>query len=143
MKLVYGNIFNRAIRGGVTLSPFELRALELCVQALPADMAKIILEQIEQFNLVQREVDWRALNFYRIRGFRKVCDVRPLLSLKSEDVPLVKVVFSTQNGETINAVIHVFKGRLFSINFGASTKPIKDITELEIIKVTKSWLSAI
>jgi len=143
MKLVYGNKFYRALRGGVTLSPFELRALELCIQALPVDMAKVIIEQIEQFNLVQREVDWRALNFYKIRGFRKVCEIRPLLALKSDDAPLVKVAFSIPNGETINAVIHVFKGRFFSINFGASTKPVKDITELEIKKVTKSWLAAI
>ena len=143
MKSEFGNNFSRMLRSGVKLTPFEVCALKSCIQVLPDELSKVILDQLDQYNLVQREVDWRALNFYCMSGFRSIRDVQPLLPLKSDDVSLVKVALLTSCGKTINTVLHAVNGRLFSINFGISTKLFENETEIKITKVTESWLSVV
>jgi hypothetical protein len=143
MKSEFGNVFSRLFRCGVKLTPFETCALQCCIDALPNEISDVIIEQLEQYNLVQREADWRALNFYLVRGFQSVSNVEPLLSLKHNDVPLIKVALVNSRGETINVVLHAVSGRMFSINFGISIKPFQNETNITKTKVIKSWLSAI
>lgn len=135
---------SRIFGTGVKLNSFELKVLELGLKNLPDDLASIILLQIEQYNLVQREFGSRAINFYRKSGFwGDVESISPILDLKKNDVPLIKLELKTEKSELIHAVFHAVNGRFFCVTFSTSTEELKHSQIIELVSVTKSWRSAI
>ena len=98
----------------------------------------------DRYNLVQREFGSRAINFYRTRGFwGEVESISPILKLKKNDVPLIKLELRTENNISVHSVFHAVNGRFFCITFSTSTEDLKDSQTVELVSVTKSWRSAI
>ena len=134
----------RIFGSGVKLNSFELKVLGLGLKNLPDDLASIIRLQIEQYNLVQREIDSRAINFYRKSSlFGGVESISPILELKQNDVPIIKLEIKTEKHKSVHAVFHAVNGRFFCITFSISTEELKHTKIVELVAVTKSWRSAI
>lgn len=143
VKSQFGNRLTRFLRGGVNPTPFEMRMLRLGLEYMPDRMAAVIRTQLEQYNLVQREIDGRELNFYKVRGLRTVCDVKPLLEIEGGEVPLVKLAVRVPGEEMIHAVLHAVNRRFFCITFGAPVDSLAMTDEVEVVKITRSWRSAV
>lgn len=64
MKRHFGSFWTRSPLGsGITLTDVEYRIVEELVQALPEWLRVTVEAQFAAYNLVQREVDGRALNW--------------------------------------------------------------------------------
>jgi hypothetical protein len=67
VKTNFGNAISRLLWGGVCLSRVESGLLQRMVDELPGKLRAVVEAQFETYNLVQREADGRAVNFYRRR----------------------------------------------------------------------------
>lgn len=117
--------------------------LSLLVAELPLHLRGIVEHQFESYNLVQREVDKRTLNFYRAgSGSSGLLPVSPLLRSKLEVAPLVRLSLKV-NGqpETLHAVMTAVNGRAFSVSFSRPVPPLSKPEDYSIEKVTQAWLS--
>jgi hypothetical protein len=143
VKRTFGAWFTRVLRGGQTLTDAEHRLLCLLVAALPPQLRDTVERQFASYNLAQRESDGRALNFYRVRlGRSGVLPVSPLLSLKAEEAPLVRIRAKVE-GETLplQAVLTAVNGRAFSVSFSRSVPKRVRAEALSVDKVTQAWRS--
>jgi hypothetical protein len=61
LKRQFGSRLSRLLGGGATLSSAEYALLDAAITALPPDLRAIVEAQFDAYNLVQREVDGRAL----------------------------------------------------------------------------------
>src|SRR5512139_853886 len=92
VKRTFGNWLTRLVRGGQTLTDAEHRLLCLLVEELPPHLRDTVERQFASYNLAQREIDRRALNFYRVRlGRSGVLPVTPRLASKLDVAPLVRI----------------------------------------------------
>jgi hypothetical protein len=144
MKTKFGNLVTRIFRGGVVLMPIEEALLRLSVEELPTALQSIVESHINAYNLVQREVDGRALNFYRIEGRRvKRDDLQPL-PIKSGEVELLSVAFSIEaNAEDMHATLSAVDKYFFCMALSKSLKPYKNSDRIFIKRVKQSWRSNI
>jgi hypothetical protein len=144
VKRVFGSWWSRLIRGGTKLSRLEFEFLHLLIDALPEVMKSIVKTQFEAFNLVQREVDGRALNFYRMKGGKPDMTSLPLLETTQMEAPLVKITANIAGeSEAVHAVLTAVNGQAFSVTF---SRPISNICSGEILEVTRvkqAWRSVI
>jgi hypothetical protein len=144
MKRHFGSWLTRSfLGGGVSLSDSEHHLLSLLVAELPPHLREKVESQFESYNLVQREVDKRTLNFYRSRRFRHgVLPVTPLLKSKLEVAPLVRLSLKVAGQPALlHAVLTAAGGRAFSVSF--SREPPRDSKpgDYAIEKVTQAWVS--
>ncbi|MFT3743582.1 MAG: hypothetical protein QM785_04730 [Pyrinomonadaceae bacterium] len=107
MKRNFGNFFERWTRGGARLTDVEFDLLQHAVNSLPPSLRSIVESQFDAYNLVQREVDGRSLNFYQIKGGKVDREGLPLLDMSVEEAPLIRLK-ATVNGdsEPIHANLH-------------------------------------
>ena len=73
VKRTFGNWITRFLRGGQNLTGAEHRLLCLLVENLPPHLRDTAERQFESYNLAQREIDGRALNFYRVGVVEAEC----------------------------------------------------------------------
>lgn len=148
MKRHFGSILTRWLRGGVSLTDFEWWVLDRLVSELPLELRRIVEAQFQQYVLVQREVDGRALNFYP-RG-KDLKQVRngvwslpvPLLPMKCEVAPLMKVHAHVKVPMTdLHAVLGAVSGRAFSISFSEDVRRLTNASGFEVKEVTHAWRS--
>ena len=142
MKNVFGNIIARSFGGGVNLTAIEKELLELLPENLPPNIAKIIVQQIDLFNLVQREIDGRALNFYRLqRGKIDIASI-PKIKTKKIETKLLSIAFEIE-GESreFNATFTAIDGFFFCMNFSDDLRQYKKKSKLKVVKISKSWKS--
>ncbi len=141
MKRHFGSWPSRLMRGGTTLNDGEHHILTLLVSELPPKLREKVERQFDSYDLVQREIDKRTLNFYPRRP-----GVPPhpamLLRSKVEVAPLVRLnVNVAGQSEVLNAVLTAVRGRAFSVSFNRPIPPNVSPTDLSVMKVTQAWLS--
>jgi hypothetical protein len=143
VKRTFGNWITRFLRGGQTLTDAEHRLLCLLVEELPTTLRATVERQFESYNLVQREIDGRALNFYRIRlGKGGVLPVNPLLTSKLDVAPLVRISAKIAGEiEPLHAVLTAVSGRAFSVSFSRAVSERVTPEALSVDKVTQAWKS--
>ena len=126
------------------LMPIEEALLRLSVEELPTVLRSIVESQINSYNLVQREVDGRALNFYRIKGRRvKRDDLQPL-PINPGDVKLLSITFSIEaNTKDIHATLSAVNKYFFCMALSECLKPYKNSDRIFIKHVKQSWRSNI
>lgn len=78
----------------------EAQALHLSLRELPPDFRTVIHRQLSAYTLVQREIDGRALTFYRTRGFKVVRGGRPALPLAPGAVTRLAVTSPPPSGSS-------------------------------------------
>lgn len=143
VKRTFGTWITRLLRGGKSLTDAEYRLLCALVGELPAHLRGIVERQFELYNLVQRENDGRALNFYRVRlGRSGVLPVTPLLRSKLDVAPLVRISARiTGEIEPLHAVLTAVNGRAFSVSFSRAVAGRLKADALAVAKVTQAWKS--
>jgi hypothetical protein len=144
MKRHFGSWATRCILGsGVTLSDSEHHLLGLLVGELPPHLRLKVECQFESYNLVQREIDKRTLNFYRSRAWRHgVLPVSPLLKSKLEVAPLMRLSLKVAGQPALlHVVLTSVGGRAFSVSFSRPVARDSRPEEYSIAKVTQAWLS--
>lgn len=94
MKLEFGGLLRRLFFGGVRLLPIEQALMTAMVEALPPPLQHAVQQQLDAYNLVQREADGRALNFYRMLGRKASRDGIPPLPIQRGDVKLLRLTFT-------------------------------------------------
>jgi hypothetical protein len=143
VKRTFGSWITRLLRGGQTLTDAEHRLLCLLVAALPPHLRDTVERQFESYNLAQREIDRRGLNFYRVGlGRSGVLPVTPRLTSKLDVAPLVRIsVTVTSEVEPLHAVLTAVSGRAFSVSFSRAVSDRQKPEALSIDTVTQAWKS--
>ena len=106
-------------------------------------MRETVARQFESYNLVQREIDGRALNFYRVGlGRNGVLPVTPLLTSRLDVAPLVRIRAKVA-GETepLHVVLTAVSGRAFSVSFSRTVSERLTPDALSVDNVTQAWKS--
>ncbi|HQZ94911.1 MAG TPA: hypothetical protein PLP21_01265 [Pyrinomonadaceae bacterium] len=139
MKRNFGNFFERWTRGGTKLTDVEFDLLQHAVNSLPPSLRSIVESQFDSYNLVQREVDGRSLNFYRIKGGKVDREGLPLLEMSVEEAPLIRLT-ATVNGDSkpIHANLHAVTGHVFCMSLNRRA-PAKGV--VMVLKIKQSWRS--
>lgn len=144
MKRVFGNWLFRLLRGGVKLSSLEFEFLVLLVDALPPKIRRIVEAQFDAYNLVQRESDGRALNFYCIKGRRPTTNGMPLLETTQVEAPLIRITASITNERApVHAVLTAVDGRAFSVAFSRRVDTFDSAKVVEVTRTRQAWRSVI
>ena len=141
MKRHFGSWASRFLRGGTTLSDGEHHVLSLMIAELPPHLREKVERQFESYDLVQREVDKRTLNFYSRRPGSSL-PAASLLKSKLEVAPLVRVSLRVAGHlDALNAVLTAVNGRAFSASFNRPVPPSVSPADVSVEKVTQAWLS--
>jgi hypothetical protein len=143
VKRQFGHLATRLLRGGTTLSDIEYAVMCSLVDLLPPEPRTIVSTQLNSYNLVQRESDGRALNFYRFKnGSPSFTDDLPLLQMKTEESPLVRAKFGVDGEqEPLHAVMAAVRGRVFCISF--SRPPGRSSRSIRVLDTEQSWRSSV
>ena len=143
LRRTFGNWATRLLRGGHVLTAAEHHILAQLVSQLPDELRVPVEAQFDSYNLVQREVDQRALNFYRVKiGKRGAVTIAPLLKSKVEEAPLIRLSFSVSGeSEPLHAVLTAVHGRAFCVSFSRAVPRDKAPSDYAILKTTQAWQS--
>jgi hypothetical protein len=143
VQRTFGNLATRLLRGGHVLSTAEHHILVQLVLHLPDQLRLRVEAQFNSYNLVQREVDKRALNFYRVKiGRSGALPVSPLLKSKLEEAPLMRLCFSVRGeSQPLHAALTAVRGVAFCVSFDRPVPAEKAPGDFAIAKVTQSWQS--
>ncbi len=141
MKRSYGSWLLRALRGGAVLTAGEQALLATLVAELPAHLRNVVEAQFDEYNLVQREVDGRALNFYKVSFFSFAPQpVSQVLESKRNEAPLVRLAVQTGEPEPLHATLTAVNGRVFCASFSKRV-PRSLGHEFKVSKVVHAWKS--
>lgn len=164
MKLEFGGLLRRLFFGGVRLLPIEQALMTAMIEALPPPLQQAVQQQIDAYNLVQREADGRALNFYRMVGRKASRDGIPPLPIQRGDVPLLHITFAlaehdasaqgavrqgdveeqamrqadttpTRDRASMHATMYAIDQHLFCITFSHDVRQFHDQSELVVLEV--------
>jgi hypothetical protein len=141
MKRQFGSILARVFRGGARLSDEEHALACSLVESLPADLQSVVSMQFDSYNLVQREVDRRALNFYRLSFFGRPLPPTQLLKMTVEEAPLIRITAKVAGDDRpLHATLSAVNGQAFCIAFD---RPVPKVGSPDIVvsKVTQAWRS--
>src|SRR5262245_26166669 len=143
VKRHFGGLVSRLLRGGTTLSDTEYSVICALVDTLPLDLRTIVSTQLNSYNLVQRESDDRALNFYRFKnGSPSFTDDLPQLHMKTEESPLIRAKLRVEGEqEPLHAVLAAVRGRVFCVSF--SRPPGSSARSVRILDIEQSWRSSV
>lgn len=142
VKLQFGNWLTRLLWGGDTLYPAEQALLDALVTGLPAKLRGTVEAQFHAYNLAQREVNGRALNFYRKARGTVSSDGLTLLTLKAQDAPLIRIT-ARVGGSTapVHAVLTAVGGRAFSVTTDRPLEASERESAVVVEHVVDSWRS--
>jgi hypothetical protein len=144
MKRQFGNRLTRLLSGGAVLCPAENALLDAMVTALPPAMRAVVEAQFDAYNLVQREVDGRALNFYRKARGAVTSEGLPLLSLKAQEAPLVRLTVRVGDSVApVHAVLTAVDGRAFSLTTDRALEAEERGGAVVVERVLDAWRSNI
>ena len=133
----FGNWLTRALRGGITLYPAEQWLLAQLVAALPEHLEATVQAQLRSYNLAQREIDGRAINFYRRPA---LLPQMPPLPMSVAETPLIRLTGSAGSAEPVHATLNAVSGRVFCMALNRSVQGISP-SDLNIVQVTDAWRS--
>jgi len=145
MKRAFGNALTRLLWGGTTLTPVEHQLLERLVAELPTAIRRIAEQQLDAYNLVQREADGRALNFYRKKGGSPSnMQGLPLLDSKIEEAPLIGLTATLEGlDRPLHAVLTAVHGRIFCMSLSERVPAQAPSASVQVLRVEQSWKSNI
>ena len=105
---------------------------------MPDHLRGYVESQFNEYNLAQREVDGRTLNFYKMSLFStKPHQLQTVLHGKRTEAPLMRVSVSIPgDAETLQATLNAVAGRAFCVSFSRPVPETRDGQALEITKVT-------
>ena len=140
MKRTYGNFVIRLIWGGTRLTDTEFQLLQQLIGSLPTSLRSVVETQFEAYNLVQRETDGRALNFYKKKGgSANNMKGLPLLDMAVDEAPLIRLTANIAgDAEPFHATLNAVKGRVFCI---ALSRPIRSDGIVTVSDVKQAWRS--
>ena len=140
MKRTFGNFVERLLWGGTRLTDVEFGLLQQLVGPLPPFLRSTVETQFEAYNLVQREVDGRALNFYRKKGGKASnMEGLPLLEMIVDEAPLVRLTASISGDtEPLHATLTAVKGRVFCM---ALSRPVRPEGSVTVSDIKQAWRS--
>lgn len=144
MKRHFGTFLTRSFLGaGTDLTEVEHRITEELIASLPEWLKTTVEIQMDAYNLVQREIDGRALNFYRKRLGRGVCmDGLPSLEMHGDEAPLARITLQVGGGrETVHATLNAVAGRVFCIAFNRRVDALPVGTTLTVTDRKEAWRS--
>jgi hypothetical protein len=142
LKRQFGSRLSRLLNGGATLSSAEHALLDAAVTALPPELRAIVEAQFGAYNLVQREVDGRALNFYRKERGVVRSEGLPLLPLKEQEAPLIRLSGRIEGSpEPVHAVLTAVSGRAFSLTTDRALELRERERTVKIERVVNAWRS--
>ena len=123
------------------LSAGEQQLLAALVAELPPHLRPVAEAQFAEYNLVQREVDGRSLNFYKVGLFSATpLRVSQLLTSKLPEAPLIRVAMHTGEPEPLHATLTAVNGRVFCAAFSRCV-PQNPKTEFIVSEVVHAWKS--
>jgi len=131
----------RLLKGGVKLTPVEGQLLELFQSSVPSEIQIPLDRQIAAYNLVQREIDGKALNFYRIRRWKVYRDDLPKLPVSPGEIKLLSMELEeSAASDVFHATFWAVDGYFFCINLSESTEHTAP-QQIRIRKVKQCWRS--
>lgn len=120
----------------------EHQIVSAMVAELPDHLRNTVESQFNEYNIVQRETDGRALNFYKM-GFlsAKPRQTRAVLHGNGDEATLIRVSVSTPGQtEPLHATLNAVAGRAFCASFSRPVPEAGDERAPKITKVTHaSW----
>ena len=121
----------------------EHQIVSSMVAELPDHLRDTVDSQFDEYNLAQREVDGRTLNFYKMSLFSaKPHQPRAVLHGNKREAPLMRVsVFTPGEAEPLHATLNAVAGRAFCVSFSRPVPEAHDGQALKITKVTHAWQS--
>jgi len=144
MKRHFGTLLTRSFLGsGTDLTDIEHRVTEELIASLPDWLRTAVEAQIETYDLVQREVDGRALNFYRKRsGHKGVVDGQPILEMHGEEAPLMRITIRLgEDHELVHATLNAVLGRVFCVAFNRRIDAYPGTITMTVIDRKEAWRS--
>ncbi|MDT4329303.1 hypothetical protein ACQE3E_07200 [Methylomonas sp. MED-D] len=140
MKRTFGNLFERLLGGGTTLTEVEFQLLQHLVGALPLQLRSVVDAQFSAYNLVQRESDGRALNFYRKKAGRaNNMDGLPLLQMSVDEAPLIRLTATLAgDAEPLHATLNAVGGRVFCM---ALSRAVRAEGAVTVSDFKQAWRS--
>ena len=124
MKRQFGSALLRVLRAGARLTDEEHFLASSLIAALPPKLQSVVSAQFDSYNLVQREHDCRALNFYRVPLFGKPLETTPLLEMNVSEAPLIRLTAIVEGeGKPLHATLSAVNGHAFVIAF---SRPVPD-----------------
>jgi hypothetical protein len=140
LKRQFGSRLSRLLNGGATLSSVEYALLDAAVTALPQELRSIVVAQFGAYNLVQREVDGRALNFYRKGPGAAKSEELPVLPLKEQEAPLIRLSARIEGSPApVHAVLTAVAGRAFSLTIDRALGLRERERAVKIERVVNAW----
>lgn len=144
MKRHFGSVWARSFLGsGTTLTEIEHTLTEELIRSLPDWLRTTVEAQIEAYNLVQREVDGRALNFYRKRSGRADCmDGLPRLQMDGEEAPLMRLTAVLRDDpDPVHATLNAVRGRVFCVALSRRVDGYPPATPVRVTRRREAWRS--
>jgi hypothetical protein len=144
MKRHFGTLLTRSFLGsGTDLTDIEHRVTEELIASLPDWLRTTVEAQMESYDLVQREVDGRALNFYRKRSGRKgLREGRPLLEMHGDEAPLMRITIRLgEDQKPLHATLHAVLGEVFCVALNRRIDSYPGTTTLSVVDRKEAWRS--
>lgn len=144
MKRHFGTFWTRSfLRAGINLSEMEHRLTEELIASLPDWLRTTVEAQFDAYNLAQREVDGRELNFYRkIGGCANCMDGLPTLNMHGEEAPLATITVRLGDEQKgVHATLNAAGGRAFCICLSQRVDGYPEGTRVTVIGSKEAWRS--
>lgn len=144
MKRHFGTFLTRSfLGGGIDLTEVEHRITEELIASLPEWLRTTVEIQMDAYNLVQREIDGRALNFYRKRLGRGVCmGGLPSLEMHGDEAQLARITFRVgDKRKPVHATLNAVAGRVFCVAFSHRVDDLPRGTALVVTDRKEAWRS--
>jgi len=138
-------VLTRLLWGGTTLRMAESRLLDIAVAELPPPIRTTVEAQLAAYNLAQREVGGRSINFYSkaISNARRTTTM-PQLPTRQTEAPLVRIKVSFDNAsEPVHAVLTAVHGRVFCLTLSRAITPKDDASSATLLDTVASWRSTV
>jgi hypothetical protein len=146
MKRHFGSFLARSFLGrGTTLTEVEYKLTEASIQALPDWLRTTVEMQIDAYDLVQRESDGRALNFYLKRQQRSAgMENIPMLKTNEVKAPLMRLtaIIGTDPAP-VHATLNAIHGRVFCVAFDRRVDTYPFSAVVEVIHCKEAWRSTV
>lgn len=115
------------------LLPFEAGALAALRSRLPAHLGLRFDAQVESINRVQRLLDWKSIEFYRMSWFRVRWPDSLLFDCRSEQcLATLDCTFADQQ---VQIAVWAVGGHVFSLEAERGLKPMHYMKPFKVLRV--------
>ena len=144
MKRHFGSFLTRSFLGaGITLTDVEYTLTDELICSLPHWLRTTVEAQMAAYNLVQREFDGRALNFYyRCSGRANCMKELPVLRMHGEKAPMMRITAQIgDDPDPVHATLNAVHGRVFCVAFNRRVGRYPPATTVLVTDRTDAWRS--